>query len=93
MTHMERVGIRALQQNAAAVVSKAAAGEIIEITDRGRPVAQLIPMAGGRLAALIAAGAARPRRRSLDSSDKPIAHRPGTPTLGALLAEARNSER
>jgi len=41
---MESVGIRALKQNASAVVARAAAGESIEITDRGRPVARLVPL-------------------------------------------------
>ncbi|MGV9671830.1 type II toxin-antitoxin system Phd/YefM family antitoxin [Gordonia sp. NPDC003504] len=37
---MSEVGIRALKQNASAVVAEAAAGETVTITDRGRPVAQ-----------------------------------------------------
>jgi len=36
MTHMSEVGIRALKQNASAVVADAAAGQTITITDRGR---------------------------------------------------------
>ena len=38
---MSEVGIRALKQNASAVVAEAAAGETVTITDRGRPVAQM----------------------------------------------------
>jgi len=38
------VGIRALKQNASAVVARAAAGEAIVVTDRGRPVARLLPL-------------------------------------------------
>ena len=38
---MESVGIRELRQNASQVVARAAAGEVITITDRGRPVAQM----------------------------------------------------
>lgn len=92
MTHMDRVGIRSLQQNAAAVVSKAAAGEPVEITDRGRPVAQLLPIARTRLDGLIAAGLARPaRRRVADGAPLPPMH--DRPTLGKLLAEARDQER
>lgn len=44
MKHMDEVGIRALKQNASAVVAAAAAGETLWITDRGRPVAQLSPI-------------------------------------------------
>lgn len=36
---MSQVGVRALKQNASAVVADAAAGREITITDRGRPVA------------------------------------------------------
>lgn len=50
------VGIRALKQNASEVVARAAAGETIEITDRGRPVAQLIPLQEDRITALTASG-------------------------------------
>ncbi len=94
MTHMaDQVGVRALQQNASAVVSRAAAGEIIEITDRGRPVAQIVPLAESRLAALIRAGLARPARRGLRDLPPPLARKPGAPSLGDLLAEARAGER
>ncbi len=61
---MSEVGIRALKQNASAVVAEAAAGEPVTITDRGRAVAQLIPLPASRLDALLAAGRARPARRS-----------------------------
>jgi len=53
---METVGIRALKQNASAVVARAAAGETVVITDRGRPVAKLGPLQPSRLEAMRAAG-------------------------------------
>ncbi len=94
MTHMtERVELRALEQNAAAVVARAAAGEIIEITDRGRPVAQITPLAPGRLASLVGAGQARPARRRAIDLPPPPAARPGSPSLGDLLEAARAMER
>jgi prevent-host-death family protein len=92
MTHMHRVGIRALQQNAAAVVAKAAAGEGVEITDRGRPVARLLPIMRRPLDELIAAGLARPARASL-AARPPVPRKAGQPTLGELLADARGDER
>lgn len=42
---MERIGIRELQQHASRWVRRAASGETLEITDRGRPVARLQPIA------------------------------------------------
>lgn len=87
------VGIRALQQNASAVVSRAAAGEVVEITDRGRPVARLAPVGQSRLADLVAAGLARPARRRLRDLPPPRTPEPDTASLGQLLAEARHAER
>lgn len=86
---MKELGIRALKQNASAVVADAAAGESITITDRGRPVARLIPLPSGRLDALVAAGRARPARRLLADLDPP---RPG-PALSDALAAMRADER
>ena len=62
---MAQVGIRALKQNASAVVAEAASGEQVTITDRGRPVAQMTPLPLSRLEGMLAAGRARPARRHL----------------------------
>jgi len=86
---MAEVGIRALKQNASAVVAKAAAGERLTITDRGRPVAQLTRIPASRLQQLVDAGRARPPRRSL--ADLP-APEPG-PDLSGELAAQRAAER
>lgn len=86
---MAEVGIRALKQNASAVVAQAAAGEPITITDRGRPVAQLTPLPASRLDRLIAAGHARAARRPLESLSAP---QPG-PDLSAALRAQRDAER
>jgi prevent-host-death family protein len=40
---MEFVGVRELRQNASKYLRRVAAGESITITDRGRPVAMLVP--------------------------------------------------
>ncbi len=71
---MTEEGIRALKQNASKVVARAAAGEIVTVTDRGRPVALLTPIPAGRLDALVAAGRARPAKRRL--ADLPVAGAP-----------------
>lgn len=90
---MERVGLRALQQNASAVVARAAAGEVVEITDRGRPVARLVPLARVRLDALADAGLARPARRRVSELPRALPRQRGAPGLGELVAEARADER
>lgn len=57
LTHMQRMGIRALQQNAAAVVRRVRKGEAVEVTDRQRRGALLVPVSGRSvLDALEAAG-------------------------------------
>lgn len=86
---MDEVGIRALKQNASAVVARAASGEVIIVTDRGRPVAQLTPLPTTRLAGLIAAGRARPARISLRGLPTPLLG----PDLSGALREARDDER
>lgn len=44
---MERVGIRELKQRASSVIRRVTAGEEIEVTDRGVPVARIVPMPQG----------------------------------------------
>lgn len=93
LTHMtESVGIRALQQHASEVVRRAAAGETVIVTDRGRPVARLVPLQGGPLEQRIAEGSVRVARRRPRALPAPLPARSG-PTLGELLAQARHDER
>ena len=89
MKHMVEVGIRALKQNASAVVANAASGETITITDRGRPVAQMTPIPSTRIQALIDAGRGRRARRSITSLPAPTAG----PSLSSALAVMRDAER
>lgn len=39
---MDRIGIRELRRDASAILRRVAAGETVEVTDRGRPVAFLV---------------------------------------------------
>lgn len=63
---MTEVGIRELRQNLGVHLRRVKAGERLTATERNRPVAQLVPLGGGRLSQLIAEGAvlpaAQPRR-------------------------------
>jgi antitoxin (DNA-binding transcriptional repressor) of toxin-antitoxin stability system len=86
---MTQVGIRALKQNASAVVAQAAAGEKITITDRGRPVVEMMALPSSPLKLLVMAGRARPPRRSLSELPPP---EPG-PSLSNALAAMRDAER
>ncbi|MCY4193218.1 MAG: type II toxin-antitoxin system prevent-host-death family antitoxin [bacterium] len=40
------VGVRELKAKLSEYIGRAAAGEVVIVTDRGRPVAQLAPLAG-----------------------------------------------
>jgi prevent-host-death family protein len=42
---MEQVGVRDLTQNASQVLRRVMAGESLEVTERGRPIARLTPVA------------------------------------------------
>lgn len=89
----ESVGIRALQQHASQVVARAAAGEEIQITDRGRPVARIVPILPTRAAELIESGRVRPPRRTFTDLPKPIRVPKGQPTASEVLARLREDER
>jgi prevent-host-death family protein len=66
---MESIGVRELRQNASRYLSRVAAGELIEITDRGRPVARLVPITDDPWQDLIAAGEVVPASRPIDVCD------------------------
>jgi prevent-host-death family protein len=89
MKHMLEVGIRALKQNASAVVAQAAAGETVTITDRGRPVALMTPIPESRLEAKIRRGDARPARHRLADLPAPDIG----PSLSDALAAMRDDQR
>ena len=93
MTHMATVGIRELQQNAGPIVARAAAGETIVVTDRGRPVARLIPERARGVEALRLAGRLSPATTELSALTPRLPAAPGTPSLSEILADLRSDER
>ncbi len=88
---MREAGIRELKQNASAVVAAAAAGDVVTITDRRRPVAVLGPVRQGRLDSLVSSGRARPARTDLTALEPPD-DTPG-PDLTDTLRDMRDAER
>lgn len=86
---MTQVGIRALKQNASAVVAEVAAGQSIVITDRGRPVAQMTPLSDSVVERWIRAGFARPALRNIWELPAP---EPG-PSLSDEVERMRAEER
>jgi prevent-host-death family protein len=53
---MERIGVRELRQHASRYLARVATGETIEVTDRGRAVALLVPTHHDRWQNLVAGG-------------------------------------
>jgi len=83
MATPDRVGIRELRQNFSVYLRRVKKGETIEVTERGEPVARLIPPLTGVpiLDRLIAEGKARPARGSIrDLGPPPKVKGPLTPT-------------
>lgn len=93
MCYMERVGVRELRQNASRVLRRVAAGEVIEVTDRGRAVARIVPMhETSRLEQLQAEGRASGTTGDL-LDVQPIRRVAGKPLLSKILADMRADER
>ena len=91
---MEEIGVRELRQHASRWLARVQAGEAFVITDRGRPVARLGPLAEPvtGLAALLDQGRAVPGAGDLLELD-PLPVTRGGPSLGEILDEQRAAER
>ncbi len=92
--HMTSVGIRELRQRASELIRQVERGETIEITDRGRPVGVLSPLAEpGPTSRLRASGDLQAAGRSFRDLPLPLVLDPGQPTPSSILAELRADER
>lgn len=65
------VGMRELSQRTAKVMARVRAGETVEITDRGKIVARIVPAVDDRYDQLVAAGVIRPAKRPFDITHLP----------------------
>jgi prevent-host-death family protein len=88
---MDRIGVRELRQNASRYLARVERGESIEVTDRGRAVARLVPIAGEPWAGMVAAGRVTPAE---DDTDVTV-EAPGNYDVDAsrILAAMREDER
>jgi prevent-host-death family protein len=94
MTGTQRIGVRELRQHASRWLRRVAAGESFEVTDRGRPVALLVPIkADSGLEALVRAGRARPGEGHLTDLGPPLEPLPGAPPPSEVLEHMRADER
>ena len=89
---MTSIGVRELRQRASAYLRRVEAGETIEITDRGRPVALLSPIPGpSMLERLRASGELTPA--AADEFPEPVDPQPGAEVPSSVLARTRDNER
>jgi prevent-host-death family protein len=68
---MHRIGVRELRQHASRYLALVARGESVEVTDRGRPVAMLVPVRGEAWDALLASNRVVPPEDTADLVDDP----------------------
>ncbi|PZG14343.1 prevent-host-death protein [Micromonospora craterilacus] len=91
---MEQIAVRELNQHTSKVLARVRAGETVEVTDRGEPIARLVPVVAGDalLGRLVAEG-----RATAPASSGPLPLPPllGDPTVdvAAVLAASRDEER
>jgi prevent-host-death family protein len=91
---MERIGIRELRQHASVWLRRVQRGESFEVTDRGRPVAMLVPYEEmDPFERLVASGAITPARGNLLDLGPPLPPKPGVPLPSEILEQMRADER
>jgi prevent-host-death family protein len=84
--HMASIGLRELRQRASEFLRKVEAGQTIEITSRGRPIALLVPLRGSsRVERLVREGRVTPPRGDLLALGAPLRPRRGERPSAALM--------
>jgi prevent-host-death family protein len=91
---MATSGIRELRQRASELLRRVEAGETIEITDRGRPVAVLAPLPDQRpIDRLRATGDLVPAGWDLEDLPEPLPLAAGQEAPSSVLERLRRDER
>ena len=91
---MRAIGIRELRQHASRYLREVQDGETIEVTDRGRPVARLVPVPrSGGIKGLAASGRAVLAIDDALDLGPPMQPAEGKALPSEVLAEARANER
>lgn len=90
MVERKRVGVRELRQNLSVYLRRTLAGETLEVTERGRPVALLTPLPerADPIARLAAEGRITPATGRLEDLGPPLEIELERP-LSELLVESR----
>ena len=94
---INKVGIRELRQQASAILKRVAAGEVVEVTDHGHPIARIVPLRPSLLDQLVLEGRATEGTGDLldvmDELGLPMPAAPGARLPSEALAELRADER
>jgi prevent-host-death family protein len=88
---VEQIPIRILNQDTAGVLARVERGEVVEVTNRGRAIARIVPISPDALGDLIASGTVTPPTIS-GPFVMPTAESEGT-EAGRLISELRDEER
>lgn len=92
---MMEVGVDELKTKLSAYLNKVKAGETVVVTERGKPIAELVSGAETpippELAPLVASGRLRRPTRRL-SPREPLPIVPGDKTLARMISEDRNRD-
>jgi len=91
---VKQIGIRELNQHASRVIDRVRNGEVIEVTDRGTPVARVVPITDtpGLLGRLVQEGRALPPE-ARGTIPIPVAAGDTARSASDEVAEARLKER
>jgi prevent-host-death family protein len=89
---MEQIPIRNLNQDTASVLARVERGEVVEITNRGRPIARIVPIGVDTMADLIAAGVVVPPTVTGPVPMPTVPAEPGA-DAGQLVSDLRDEER
>ena len=91
---MRKIGVRALQQNAAGVLKTVRRGGRVEVTDRGHPIARLVPARSGDiLDELEGSGVLQRAQGDLLDLGEPLRILGGVEKASRRLLRARSEER
>lgn len=90
MSRPKTVGVRELRQNLSVYLARVKKGQVLTVTEHGRPVAELrpLPPEADPLARLLAEGRVTPPRRAASSLPRPLRLELARP-VSALLDDLR----
>lgn len=93
---MKSIGVRQLRQEASRHLRAVQAGETIQVTEHGKPVAMIVPMPADTTLEVLEAAGRLVRARPTGTDPlmvKPIAPKKGVPLPSEILARIRADER